>query len=198
MIPDSLDFIRRGTNDEQAEYAAAHKTPAPADAGEAEAGAGQTPASPTVPLGEAGPHSFDADAVGAPASEVQTPAAEHGQERCPSGPVRSAAWGPRWAPVDENTSDTLRLLAIDGVIPVDEWPYFLSVLKKVAAENEGLIDQNITRPMLRGQIRPARVGSYFHRAARMGLIRADGWNESNDREQRNGGKPIRLWRYLGT
>lgn len=29
----------------------------------------QTPASPTVPLGEAGPHSSDADAVGAPASE---------------------------------------------------------------------------------------------------------------------------------
>lgn len=55
MIPDSLDFIRRGTNDEQAEYAAA-QTPAPADAGEADAGAGlPTPVSPSLPQGEAGP-----------------------------------------------------------------------------------------------------------------------------------------------
>lgn len=69
MIPDSLDFILRPVADEQAEYAATHQTPAPMTEGEAGFGAGQTPASPTVPLGEAGPHSSDADAVGAPASE---------------------------------------------------------------------------------------------------------------------------------
>lgn len=50
-----------------------HQTPAPMTEGEAGFGAGQTPASPTVPLGEAGPHSSDADAVGAPASEGAHP-----------------------------------------------------------------------------------------------------------------------------
>lgn len=110
-----------------------------------------------------------------------------------------ASEGPRWAPVDDDTADLLGILSLDGSpIGLDEWPFFLSVLEKVATENGGLIDQNLTRPMLRGQIRPARTGSFFHRAARMGLIRADGWNESDDREQRNVGKPIRVWRWLGT
>ena len=106
---------------------------------------------------------------------------------------------PTFSPVDESTADLLSILSLDGSpIGLDEWPFFLSVLKQVAAENDGLIDQNITRPLLRGQIRPARVGAFFNRAARRGLIRAESWNNSNDREQRNTGKPTRVWRWLGT
>jgi hypothetical protein len=56
MNPNSLDFIRRGTSDEQSEYAAAQKPPV----------------SLTVPQGEAGPRSSDADVEGAPASEGPT------------------------------------------------------------------------------------------------------------------------------
>jgi hypothetical protein len=79
-----------------------------------------------------------------------------------------------------------------------EWDHFVAVLQKVAGEHGGVINQNFTRPLLRGEVKPNRVGAFFHRAARMDLIRAEGWNESNDLEQRNNGKPTRVWRWLGT
>ena len=106
---------------------------------------------------------------------------------------------PTFSAVDHNTGSLLDLLAEQHpATPTehDEWTYFVSVLQEVSAAT-GLIDQNVTRPLLRGQVKPNRCGAYFHRAARMGLIRAEGWNESNDLEQRNNGKPQRQWRWLG-
>lgn len=171
----------------------AHQTPAPMTEGEAGFGAGQTPASPTVPLGEAGPHFSDADAVGAPASEGPT-------ATLVTVPPIANTRAPRWASVDDNTSTLLDLITAHPEIPskAEEWEHFRKVLAKVAAENDGLIDQNRTRPLLRGEIAPRRVGAYFHRAACRGLIRAEGWTTSDDREGKNSGRPCRSYRYLGT
>lgn len=162
MIPDSLDFIRRGTNDEQSEYAAAQ----------------EPPVSLTVPQGETGPRSSDADAVGAPASE-----------------------GPRWAPVDSDTGDLLDLIAEQNPATsqeVREWEHFLKVLAEIAKAT-GNIDQNAVRPLLRGEIKPQRIGAFYHRAAKAGLIAWTGaWQESDDLNGKNSGKPTRVYRYLGT
>lgn len=105
---------------------------------------------------------------------------------------------PAWAPIDDERADLLSLIADEGPFPVDEWPFFLSVLQKVADENDGLIDQNHTRPLLHGQIRPARTGAFFSCAARQGLIRPDGYTTTNNSVSGNGGKPAMSYRWLGT
>jgi hypothetical protein len=131
---------------------------------------------------------------------ASSPAAGGNSEGAVRKGSQAASSVPTWAPTDSDTADLLDLLAEEHpATPSEaaEWPYFLDVLKKVADENDGLIDQNLTRPLLRGQIRPARTGSFFHRAARRGLIRVEAWNESNDRQQRNTGKPTRIWRWMG-
>ena len=134
------------------------------------------PASPTVPQGEAGPRSSDADAVGAPASE-----------------------GPRWAPVDSDTGDLLDLLAIDDSLRADDWPFFLGVLKEAAAKNGGVIDQNHTRPRLHGEIRPARIGALYRRACREGLIRANNedYTKTANSQSGNVGRPAKTYTWLG-
>lgn len=108
---------------------------------------------------------------------------------------------PTWSAVDNDTASLLDLLAEQNpALPVtaDEWEYFITVLEADAIVWGGFIDQNRTRPMLRGRVKPNRIGAYFHRAAREGLIRADGWTESNDTEGGNRGKPCRVYRWLGT
>jgi hypothetical protein len=173
----------------------AYQTPAPMTEGEAGFGAGQTPASPPLPSGgEAGTYSSDADAVGATASEGSTPAAAFD-----AGPATTAP-RPQWSTVDDDTASLLDLIAEEHPATLsedEEWTYFLGVLEDVAREH-GVIDQNLTRPRLRGQIKSSRTGAFFHRAARAGLIRAAGWTVSDDREGKNSGKPTRSYDWLGT
>lgn len=155
----------------------AHQTPAPMTEGEAGFGAGQTPASPTVPLGEAGPHFSDADAMGAPASE-----------------------GPRWAPVDSGTGDLLDLLANEHPATPqerDEWVFFINILHGFSRPT-GFIDQNNVREELRGKVKANRVGAFYRRALLEGLIEPAGWVVSTDTVGKNSGRPCRMYRWLGT
>lgn len=169
MSREATDLVLGLADDTQAEYAAAaHKT---------------TPA---------------ADVEGASASGAQTPAA--GLVAGPPTTAPQPQENPTWSPVDGSTGDLLDLLAMAPAIPseADEWEHFQKVLAKVAAENDGVIDQNRTRPLLRGEIAPRRVGPFFHRASARGLIRAEGWTTSDDRDGKNSGRPCRSYRYLGT
>ncbi|MFJ9387766.1 hypothetical protein ACIRON_03030 [Nocardioides sp. NPDC101246] len=107
---------------------------------------------------------------------------------------------PTWSAVDDTTADLLTILAEKNqALPVwaDEWDWFLHILREAAKET-GVIDQNDVRAQLRERVRPARIGAYYRRACLQGLIRTEGWNESNDLEQRNAGKPTRTYRWLGT
>lgn len=107
---------------------------------------------------------------------------------------------PTWAPVSSDTADLLTILAEQHpALPItaDEWDWFLHILREAAKET-GVIDQNDVRPQLRDKVRPARIGAFYRRACLQGLIRAEGWNESSDLEQRNAGKPTRTYRWLGT
>jgi hypothetical protein len=110
---------------------------------------------------------------------------------------------PTWAPVDEPTADLLTLVANQQSAlpePEQQWDHFLSVMRQVARRDMwGLfIDQNDARELLRGEVSPNRIGAFYHRAARMGLIRRAGWNQSNDRTSNNAGKPQNTWEWLGT
>lgn len=173
-------------DDTQAEYAAAHKTSV-------------SPAR-SLPPGETEPDSSDVDAVGAPASEGPTsPAAfEHhsGGTEAPLAPRPEKS--PRFEAADSTTHDLLALVAeTNPATPqeVNEWEYFLKILREVALAT-GLIDQNVVRPLLRGEIKPNRIGAFYCRALREGRIRAEGWHPSDDLVQRNRGKPTRVYRWL--
>lgn len=108
---------------------------------------------------------------------------------------------PTWSAVDDNTADLLDLIAEQNPATPqerDEYPIFLDVLRQVASANDGFIDQNRTRPILRGQIKHCRTGPFFHRACREGLIRAEGWTVTTRSPSGNGGKPARSYVWLGT
>ena len=107
---------------------------------------------------------------------------------------------PTFGPVSEQTGDLLDLLANTEAATLEprrQWEHFLKVLAEVARPT-GLIDQNAVRPLLAGEVSSSRIGAFWRRAALAGLIRSDGWNESNHVEQRNAGKPQRVYRWLGT
>lgn len=105
---------------------------------------------------------------------------------------------PTWSAVDDTAADLLTILAEQHpALPVtaDEWDWFLRILRE-AATPTGVIDQNEVRPKLRGKVRPARIGAFYRRACLEGRIRPEGWNTSDDLEQRNAGKPTRMYRWL--
>lgn len=107
---------------------------------------------------------------------------------------------PRWSATDHNTASLLDLLAEQHPATpteADEWKHFKAVLAEVALAT-GLIDQNAVRPLLRGEIKPQRIGAFYHRAAKAGLIAWTGqWHESDDLDGKNSGKPTRVYRWLG-
>ncbi|MGH3479673.1 MAG: hypothetical protein ACRDQD_22905 [Nocardioidaceae bacterium] len=163
--------------------------------------ASKTSASParSLPQGEAEPDSFDVDPVGAPASEDSTsPAAfEHsGGTEAPLAPRPEKS--PRFESVDPSTAARLLLIAEENPATpqeVREWNHFVKTLREIARAT-GLIDQNAVRPLLRGEVKPNRIGAFYCRAIREGLIRAEGWHPSDDLVQRNRGKPTRVYRWL--
>lgn len=179
MSHEATTFILRATTEEQAEYAAAaHKNSPAADVEGASASGVQT---------------------GRGAESARALGHEAGNETSGQPSAMRADTSPRWASVDDTTSDLLTLVAErHPATPseVEEWEHFRKVLAKVAAENDGLIDQNRTRPLLRGEIAPRRVGAFFHRATKAGLIRAEGWTTSDDREGKNSGRPCRSYVWI--
>lgn len=108
---------------------------------------------------------------------------------------------PTWSAVDNDTASLLDLLAEQHPATpqqAHEWKFFLSVLEDVASANGGLIDQNLTRPRFRTHVAAPRIGAFFNRAAREGLVRAEGYTETTRSPSGNGGKPAKSYRWLGT
>lgn len=98
-----------------------------------------------------------------------------------------------FAPVDDPTADLLSLVADPGHPSADhEWHLFVEAVRTSA--HGGLVSQNRVRPIITGRIAPRRVGSFYSRACREGLIRATGeWTVSTDKAGRNSGKPCRMY-----
>lgn len=102
-----------------------------------------------------------------------------------------------FAPVDEQTSDLLDLIADDGHVSVDyEWETFKTILHSVATLH-GRVSPNAMRPKLT-QVAPRRIGPFYKRACREGLIEWRGdYETSDDAKGRNTGRPCRVYAYLG-
>lgn len=104
---------------------------------------------------------------------------------------------PTWD--DSGQGDLLSLVATgpmsghaDG-----EWLSFTSALKAVAY-NDGAIDPNELRLLVRQHVAPQRIGAFTNRALAQGLVEYTGeWVVSDDTEGRNSGKPCRVMRWTG-
>lgn len=97
--------------------------------------------------------------------------------------------------VDDYTADLLDLIANEQSPPVDrEWSLFRQVIAAEADSHAGRLDPNRIRDRIAGQIAARRVGAFYSRACREGLIRATGeWTVSTDKAGRNSGKPCRMY-----
>lgn len=106
---------------------------------------------------------------------------------------------PKWEPTDTDTADLLTLLADDGSLPTNfEWDRFVVALRNAALADGGLVMPNRLRPLVRGVVKPNRIGAFTHRAARAGLIEATGeWQVSDDKVGGNAGRPMRCYRWVG-
>lgn len=102
---------------------------------------------------------------------------------------------PQWSTVDDSTADLLTLVADTDHPSVDlEWQLFVDAIDTVANWWDGSVDQNHMRPIIRGEIAPKRIGSFYRRACAEGLLEVDGWSISEDHAGRNAGRPMRKYR----
>jgi hypothetical protein len=106
-----------------------------------------------------------------------------------------------FAPADSDTASLLDLIAEQHpAIPSEraEWDAYLDALATVAARHAGLIPPNELRPLVRGVVKPNRIGAFTHRALSQGLVRRTGdWQVSDDTTGRNSGKPAPVMEWLG-
>lgn len=109
---------------------------------------------------------------------------------------------PRFANVDVSTADLLSLIAEDQSpieVVADEWDYYVTALRTVAAGRAGLIFPNDLRARVRGHVKPNRIGAFQRRALLEGIVEYTGdWQISNDLASRNRGRPMRVARWSGT
>lgn len=106
---------------------------------------------------------------------------------------------PEWSPLDDETADLLSLVA-DGPMSGHadhEWDTFVWALSRVA-DQDGRINPNYLRGILRDDVAPRRIGAFTNRALSRGLVEYTGeWEISDDTTGRNAGKPCRVMRWIG-
>lgn len=102
------------------------------------------------------------------------------------------------APADPTTASLLDLLADDATYSSEfEWREFVRCLEH-AADAERVVRPNRLRPLVRGVVKPNRIGAFTHRAVASGLMVPTGeWEVSDDTTSRNSGKPSRCYRLVG-
>jgi hypothetical protein len=105
---------------------------------------------------------------------------------------------PRWEPVDSPTADLLALVNDETHPSVDfEWQEWLTAVRHVASTNNGIVDPNRLRELVRGVVAPRRCGAFTHRALAAGLMVRAGWVVSDDTTGRNAGRPAMQYRWIG-
>jgi hypothetical protein len=106
---------------------------------------------------------------------------------------------PQWESVDSDVADLLHLVADETHPSVSyEWNVWIAAARQVASENDGIVDPNALRELVRGNVAPKRCGAFVHRALTSGLMVPTGeWVVSTDRQGKNGGKPCRVFAWVG-
>lgn len=107
---------------------------------------------------------------------------------------------PTWSAVDDSTADLLSLVANDPHPSSEfEWRAFVGVLSATASLHDGRLDQNDYREQLRGVVAPRRIGAFVRKACTDGLIEVtDDWSISTDTAGHNAGRPMRVYRWIGS
>lgn len=95
-------------------------------------------------------------------------------------------------------TDQLDLLAAvpTGLIREPESRIVEQIIRDVAAEHDGVIDQNVVRERLRGLVFHKVIGPTYSRLRRAGVICEDGANRSTDHAGRNAGRWQPLYRLI--
>lgn len=124
-----------------------------------------------------------------------------------SGPA-----GLKYAPVEDDTADLLAELAEDritqAVVLTDEsttdpeWDLFVDALHQVALAGRDRISPNAMRPLIHGdgKVPSQRIGPFYTRACREGLIQLlppAEWDVSDDTNGGNAGKYARTYKATG-
>lgn len=110
---------------------------------------------------------------------------------------------PTWSPVDDDTADLLDLIQADWrPFAEDDRNVIAHAIRDVAGANDGKVHPNDVRAALAAlpvleQPKPQRVGPVYRALVLFGDLRVDGWDESNDLQGRNSGKPCRIYRWAG-
>lgn len=73
----------------------------------------------------------------------------------------------------------------------------VEAIKRTADENDGIVDQNLVRPLVPSWVYPKVVGSVYRVLRQRGVLAYEGWNTSFDTKGRNSGKPQRRYRWIG-
>ena len=97
------------------------------------------------------------------------------------------------APVDQQTADTLGLIAADRVHRTDR-QIILAAIEIVAARNGGDVDPNELRAEVTGLVQPNVIGATIHALTRAGRLVVTGWTVTTHSTSGNTGRPCRTYR----
>lgn len=109
---------------------------------------------------------------------------------------------PLWGPPDQDTLDTVDAVDRDWRRDHDR-ERIDAAIRRVAARDGGTVDPNAVRAELTGPhglvVNPRSLSTRYAALTRAGVLVETGeWVVSDDRAGRNGGKPLRLRRWVGT
>lgn len=111
---------------------------------------------------------------------------------------------PHWESVDDATGDLLDLIQSDWRPFADRDRNTVArAIRDDAEAHDGHVSPNRVRATLAAlpileQPKPQRVGPVYRALALLDLIRADGFEVSDDLTGRNSGRPSRTYRWIST
>ena len=99
------------------------------------------------------------------------------------------------APVDQQTADTLGLIAGDRVHRTDR-QIILDAIETVAARNGGDVDPNELRAEVHGLVQPNVIGATIQGLVKTGHLEVIGWTVTTGSASGNNGRPCRVHRLV--
>lgn len=98
------------------------------------------------------------------------------------------------APVDQQTADTLGLIAGDRVHRTDR-QIITDAIETVAARSGGDVDPNELRAEITGLVYPNVIGATVSALVKQGRLKHSGWVVTTGSQSRNSGRPAKTYTY---
>jgi hypothetical protein len=85
-------------------------------------------------------------------------------------------------------------------LAVEQHDRIFDAIVTAASLNDGIVNPNHVRKLLSNehglQVNPRVLSSAYSALRRRGVIQPDGWVTNDDIKGKNGGKPLRIYRYV--